>query len=183
MSSPSKSSAHASSTTDTLLPLRRRDRRGRTQQRAQRRGGATPRRPRSSVRRVSARAAPGASGSSAWRASSTIRLDRPSAAAEILPLRLAEHLTTPTLAPGHEAEDRHDDRPGRRDDSPRSPHLERFFRPAILRQARLLAAIERHLEAFERQSGIRTKLTSSVEHIDIDGGQPPPPCSASSRRP
>ena len=45
------------------------------------------------------------------------------------------------------------------------------LRPAILDKLGLLAAIEWHLEAFERQSGIRTKLTSSVEHIDIDGGR------------
>ena len=45
------------------------------------------------------------------------------------------------------------------------------LRPAILDKLGLMAAIEWHLEAFERQSGIRTKLTSSVEHIDIDGGR------------
>jgi PAS domain S-box-containing protein len=45
------------------------------------------------------------------------------------------------------------------------------LRPAILDKLGLLAAIEWHLEAFERQSGIRTKLTSSVEHIDIDVGR------------
>ena len=45
------------------------------------------------------------------------------------------------------------------------------LRPAILDKLGLMAAIEWHVEAFERQSGIRTKLTSSVDHIDIDGGR------------
>jgi len=45
------------------------------------------------------------------------------------------------------------------------------LRPAILDKLGLLAAIEWHVEAFERQSGIRTKLTSSVDHVDIDGGR------------
>jgi two-component system sensor histidine kinase UhpB len=45
------------------------------------------------------------------------------------------------------------------------------LRPPILDKLGLVAAIEWHLEAFERQAGIRTTLSSSVEHIDIDDGR------------
>jgi PAS domain S-box-containing protein len=84
---------------------------------------------------------------------------------------LAAHLTTPT--PSRQVmKQKIDMMTGLVDETiVRVRRISSDLRPAVLDKLGLLAAIEWHLEAFERQSGVRTKLTSSVEHIDIDGGR------------